>query len=182
MDTAAIAAATERFHRSRRRSRHNGLSKDGASRPLAAFDHTPIPVCLHRTRGNASLLVMRVWCRFLLIALLAIGLPVQGWSAARMSVQMAMPMSESMQVASSPSMVALADHLDHACCDPQSALDELDASGGSCGDSCHCCISAAPARTVGLAVQDTPPHAWLAAPAYAGSTAPPATPDKPPKA
>lgn len=131
-----------------------------------------------------------------LLLLLMVCLPLQGWAAATMAVSMAGFMAGSIAL---PAQVHHGQHGhqthdqhegDHhahgmkgACCaEPNDAADSAGGTQGTCGDRCHCCVSAAPpSASVVLGVRASPTD-W-------GGTAPSARPqavafalDKPPKA
>jgi hypothetical protein len=128
------------------------------------------------------------WSRFLLIVLLAVGLPIQGWAAARMAAGMAgqaLAMQASDAGAGMVEGAGIADmasHHDHACCDTLHNEAQLDHSSNACGDACHCCISVAPGVCMLEVRPDEPRHEWFALSCGPCTTVPPATPDKPPKA
>jgi hypothetical protein len=131
---------------------------------------------------------MRTWSRILLIVLLAIGLPLQGWAAVRMATGMAgqvLALHGSNAAATTvvgEAMAEMADHHHHACCDPLQDGTQADHTGGPCGDACHCCISAAPVTCMLMAQPEAPPHVWFAVAHGPCATVPSSTPDKPPKA
>ena len=144
--------------------------------------------------------------RRLLLLLLMACLPIQGWAAGRMAVAMvalqashASPAAPAAMEGSSPHVpvhqVSPHDHgaapdrvpgmahgAAHEC-----GADAKDAAGsnahaGHCGDTCHCCISAAPpAAAFGLNGR-LPTGDWAARAPSPWHTVPTATLDKPPKA
>lgn len=131
-------------------------------------------------RGNAqsvSLKAMCLWCRLLVIALVLVGLPVQGWAAAHMSASMAAQTAAS-QMDSLPSAN---DHADHSCCHEENEMLGAQHTGGSCGETCHCCVNAAPAQWPAIVAPDEPLHEWRLAPQGECITIPLVMPDKPPK-
>jgi hypothetical protein len=133
---------------------------------------------------------MRCWLRPLLLILLVLAIPVQGWAAARMSLQMAaahldasaMPHGSTHDMASMGDAAPGLDPVHHACCPEEDGAFGPDGSGtGHCAESCHCCLVAALPQPLGdpapVAVcQRALPH--VAEPLTGGDSA---TPDKPPK-
>ena len=120
---------------------------------------------------------MRLCCRLLVIALVLVGLPVQGWAAAHMSARMAAQTA----VLQMDSLPAASDHADHSCCHEEDQGLGAHHMGGSCGETCHCCVNAAPAQWPSIVAPDEPVHDWRPAPQGACITIPLVMPDKPPK-
>ena len=120
--------------------------------------------------------------RRLLVLLLLVSLPVQGWAASRMGVAMLAPADccagHDAGHATTHAAHSSANASAHSSAHTGHAAD---GGHGSCGENCHCCISMAlPAMTPLLKVQ-SPPADWqgVAGCAFAQISAP--TPDKPPK-
>ncbi len=127
--------------------------------------------------------------------LLMVCLPLQGWAAMTMAVAMAaVPHAHTstgpvqQQAAAAVGHHAHgADHHAHgmqgACCpDTADAAESAGGSHGPCGDSCQCCITAAPPATaVALGVQ-APLADWDGSAPSARLQAVAFTLDKPPKA
>lgn len=130
------------------------------------------------------------WLRPLLLILLVLAVPVQGWAAARMSLQMAaahldasaMPHGSTHDRGTTGDAATGLDSVHHACCpDGDSASGHEGSGTGHCADTCHCCLVAALPQPLGdpatVAVCERGvPH--TAEPMTGGDSA---TPDKPPK-
>ena len=123
--------------------------------------------------------------RRLLLLMLMACLPIQGWAAGRMAVAMAASQASH----ASPAAAAVTDGAHgithgtaHDCCADTDATAHSNAHGGHCGDTCHCCISAAPPADA-LGLNGRLPHRdWASRARDQWRTVPTTTPDKPPKA
>ena len=128
--------------------------------------------------------------RRLLVLLLVVSLPVQGWASSRMALAMAIGHGSDQGMfhvhhgaADEPGTPPAAASAD--CCVGHDSghfgTHGPDSGHTPCGESCHCCISMAlPTLTLQLTVQNTPADWYRVADcAFTQVSAP--TPDKPPK-
>ena len=123
-----------------------------------------------------------------LLIVLMLGLPVQGWAAAQMTVRMGMALG--MQVGIQDGMPAALSHDHHGHADPSAsapeccegdAIDHGDSAHGACAESCHCCISAAPPIVLAAFEAGNARYPWARGIAPPPTLSPAYTLDKPPK-
>jgi len=93
--------------------------------------------------------------------------------SAKMAVQAAMIQSDSLALGG--------DHADHSCCQEQAEGLVAQHTGGGCGQTCHCCVNAAPAQLPDIMTPDEPAREWRPAPQGVCITVPLVMPDKPPR-
>ena len=161
------------------------------------------PKAAQRAALGDSLLPMHSVIRRLLVLLLLMSLPIQGWATSRMALAMATghgsgavgAVGAVSASAPEPGHLHSAGHAHAAhmnadapdapdtsdCCAGHHAEHAHDGTHASCSDTCHCCIGTAPPATgLHLPVQH-PPADWLGSQvcAFADFTA--HAPKKPPK-